>query len=128
MIRTDLIASIPELLHRQAEARGAQTAYSDARTAITYGELLTTTGYLAGHLRDRGVGPGSTAAILLPNSVEWVQSCFAIARAGAISVPISYDATQPEIAYRLADADCRVVITTDERADLVAQAAASSQA
>src|SRR4051794_22712858 len=104
MIRTHLIASVPELLHRDAEARAAQTAHWDARTTITCRERLAATGHLAGHLRDRGVGPGNTVAILLPNSVEWVQSCFAIARAGAISVPISYDATQPEVAYRLADA------------------------
>ena len=31
----------------------------------------------------------------------WVESCLAIARAGAISVPISYDSTEAEIAYRL---------------------------
>ena len=59
--------------------------------------------------------------ILLPNGVAWVESCFAIARADAISVPISYDATEPEIAYRLSDANCRAVVTTAERADLVAR-------
>ena len=45
----------------------------------------------------------------------------AIARAGAIGVPISYDATEPEIAYRLADANCRAIVTTGERGDLVAK-------
>jgi acyl-CoA synthetase (AMP-forming)/AMP-acid ligase II len=38
-----------------------------------------------------------------------------------VSVPISYDATETEIAYRLSDANCRVVITTGERGDLFAQ-------
>ncbi len=65
------------------------------------------TGKLAGHLADNGIAPGDTVAIMLPNSVPWVESCFAIARAGAISVPISYDATEAEIRYRLADADCK---------------------
>ena len=62
-----------------------------------------------------------TVAILLPNSVQWVETCFAIARAGAIGVPISYDATEPEIAYRLADANCRAIVTTAERGDLLAR-------
>jgi long-chain acyl-CoA synthetase len=34
-------------------------------------------------------------------------------------VPISYDSTESEIAYRLADAGCKAVFTTAERADLL---------
>ena len=124
MIRTDLIAPIPALLRAQAEARGAKIAYRDASRAVTYGALLDQTGKLAGHLEDLGVAPGDKVAIFLPNSVEWIVSCFAIARADAVSVPINYDATLPEIAYRLDDAGCRVVITTDERAELVERAVA----
>lgn len=123
MLRTDLIAPVPELLRRQAAARGDHTAFADAGGAITFAELEATTARLAGHLQARGVAPRSTVAILLPNSIAWVQTCFATLRAGAVSVPISYDATEPEIAYRLEDAECRVVVTTDERADLVRRAA-----
>ena len=55
---------------------------------------------------------------MLPNSVQWVEACFGITRAGALGVPISYDSSEPEIAYRLADATCKAVFTTAERADL----------
>ena len=54
-----------------------------------------------------GIAPDDTVAIMLPNSVPWVESCFAITRAGAVSVPISYDSTEAEIAYRLIDATAR---------------------
>ena len=121
MLHTDLIAPIPELLRRHAAARGDKCAYRDAQTAVTYAELNDRTGKLAGHLADAGIAPNDTVAIMLPNSVAWVESCFAIARAGAISVPISYDATEPEIAYRLADAGCKAVFTTAERGDLFAR-------
>ena len=63
---------------------------------------------------------------MLPNSVAWVESWFAITRAGAIGVPISYDATEAEIAYRLTDADCKAVITTAERGDLFARLQAAA--
>lgn len=122
MLRTDLIASVPELLRRQADRRGAQTAYADARSSISYEDLFATTASLASHLQDFKVQPGETVAIVLPNSVQWVQACFATLRAGAVSVPISYDSTEPEIAYRLSDSACRVVITTDERAEFVERA------
>jgi len=117
VLHTDLIAPIPELLQRQAAARGAKCAYRDGKTSVTYAELNARTARLAGHLADNGVAPNDTVAICLPNSVEWVESCFAVARAGAISVPISYDSTENEIAYRLTDANCKAVFTTAERAN-----------
>ena len=88
---------------------------------MTYAALDERTGKLAGHLADNGIAASDTVAIFLPNSVPWVESCFAIARAGAISVPISYDSTETEIAYRLADANCKAVFTTAERGDLFAR-------
>jgi long-chain acyl-CoA synthetase len=121
MLHTNLIAPIPELLRRQAGLRGSKVAYRDARGSVTYAQLLARTGNLAGHLADIGIAPGETVAILLPNSVPWVETCLAIARAGAVSVPISVDATEPEIAYRLSDASCRAIVTTGERCDLVAR-------
>ena len=119
MLQTDLIAPIPELLRRHAEQRGDKVAYRDLQGSVTYAQLNERTGILAGHLADQGIAVGDTVAILLPNSVTWVETCLAIARAGAIGVPISYDATEPEIAYRLTDANCRAIVTTGERGDLV---------
>jgi long-chain acyl-CoA synthetase len=121
MLHTNLIAPIPELLQRQAGLRGSKVAYRDAHGSVIYTALLERTGNLAGHLADIGISPGETVAILLPNSVQWVETCLAIARAGAVSVPISVDATEPEIAYRLSDAGCRAIVTSGERSDLVAR-------
>jgi long-chain acyl-CoA synthetase len=126
MLHTDLIAPIPELLRRHAAARGSKIAYRDAQSSVTYGELLDRTGALAGHLADNGVAANDTVAIMLPNSVQWIESCLAIVRAGAIGVPISYDATETEIAYRLTDANCKAVVTTAERGDLFARLKASA--
>jgi long-chain acyl-CoA synthetase len=126
VLRTDLIAPIPELLRRHAAARGDKCAYRDGQTSVTYTALLDRTGKLAGHLADNDVGTGDTVAIFLPNSVAWIESCLAIARAGAISVPISYDSTETEIGYRLSDANCKAVITTAERGDLLARLGTSA--
>ena len=119
MLRTDLIESVPALIERHAGVRGSKIAFQDANTKVTYAELANRTANLAGHLADFGVDAGDTVAIFLPNGVSWIESCFAITRAGAIGVPISYDATESEIAYRLQDASCKVVITTDERAPVL---------
>jgi acyl-CoA synthetase (AMP-forming)/AMP-acid ligase II len=119
MLQTDLIAPIPVLIQRHAKERGSKIAFEDAGGKVTYGELATRTANLAGHFADLGVGPGDRVAIFLPNCVRWVEACFAIARTGAVSVPISYDAREGEVVYRLQDAACTMVITTDERSDFI---------
>jgi acyl-CoA synthetase (AMP-forming)/AMP-acid ligase II len=121
MLHADLIAPIHTLLERHAAARGDKIAYRDAHGAVSYAALRERTGNLAGHLANLGIAASDTVAMLLPNGVAWVETCFSIARANAISVPISYEATEPEIAYRLSDANCRAIVTTAERADLVAK-------
>jgi acyl-CoA synthetase (AMP-forming)/AMP-acid ligase II len=126
MLHTDLIAPIPDLLKRHAAARGSKIAYRDAQSSVTYAELLECTGRLAGHLADHGIAPNDTVAIMLPNSVQWIEACFAITRAGAVGVPISYDAAEGEVAYRLADANCKAVFTTAERGDLFAKLKAAA--
>ena len=110
MLRTELIAPIPELLRRHAENQGDKHAYRDAGRAVTYAELETRTGRLAGHLVDLGIAPGDRVALLLPNSVTWVETALAVNRAGAVSVPIAFGSAEPEILYRLAHAECRAIV------------------
>jgi long-chain acyl-CoA synthetase len=126
VIRTELIASVPELLRRHAEARGDKVAFADAGGALTYRDLATTTQNLAGHLVDLGLTPGDSVAILLPNSVAFVQACFAVNRAGAVSVPISWDSSLPEIVYRILDAGCQVLITSEQAAETIARVRAQA--
>lgn len=125
MIGKELIAPLPELLRRQAEAHPEKTAFSDASGAISYRELERTTANLGGHLAERGLAEGAAVAVLLPNSIAWVQACFATVRAGGIAVPINYEAPYAEVAYRLQDAGCRILVTTDERVALVKDAVES---
>jgi acyl-CoA synthetase (AMP-forming)/AMP-acid ligase II len=121
MLHTDLIASVPELLRRHADARGDKIAFRDADGSVTYAELDMRTGRLAGHLADLGIAPGDAVAVLLPNSVGWIETSFAITRAGAVGVPINYESTEAEIAYRLVDARCKAIVTTGESGDLIAR-------
>src|SRR5215831_6223441 len=109
MLRTDLVAPLAELMHRHARARGTKVAYQDGKRSVTYADLLKRTGHLAGHLADLGLVTAQSVALLLPNSVDWIEASFATTRAGAVSVPISYDSVGPEILYRLIDADCRAI-------------------
>ena len=126
MIRQELIVPVSELIARHAATRPGKVAYRDSRSAVTYGELARATANLAGHLQDAGVGAGDSVAIFLPNSVQWVETCFATLRAGAVSVPISYESTAHEVGYRLEDAHCKAIVTTDERYPMVRELLAAN--
>ena len=127
MFQLDLIAPIGELLERQAAKAAGKIAYQDATRGVTYGDLQRRTGNLAGHLAEKGVQPGDCIAILLPSSVNWVESCFAAMRAGGIAVPISVEASESEILYRLTHAKCRAVITVPALAPTVEAIAATAK-
>lgn len=120
MIRTDLIAPIGELLTRQASLRGAKTAFEDQTGAqVCYADLAQQTSNLAGHLQDLGLQAGESVALLVPNSVNWVLGCLATLRAGGVSVPISHDAVEGEILYRLQDAACKVIVVSSHHLSLI---------
>jgi long-chain acyl-CoA synthetase len=128
MLHTELIASVPELLERHRRERPDKVAYWDAVRSVTYSQLAGRTASIAAGLSAMGVQEGDRIAIYLPNSVDWIEACFAGLRCGAVIVPVSYDAAEAEIAYRLTDADCRTVITTPARRELIGKLTTSANA
>ena len=121
MIRTDLVAPVGELIMRQARRRPDAPSFRDAARAVTYGELGHRTAQVAVHLTGLGIVPDERVGVYLPNSVDWVECCLGIVRAGAVAVPISFEATPDEISYRLEDAQCTAVFTRPERATALAE-------
>ncbi|WP_407180023.1 class I adenylate-forming enzyme family protein [Bradyrhizobium sp. STM 3562] len=119
MLHVDLIAPIATLLERHAKQRPDQVAYWDSSRSVTYAELAGRTASISANLTKAGLRDGDKIAIYLPNGVDWIEACFAALRAGAVVVPISYDAAEGEISYRLTDAGCGFVVTTVARKDLI---------
>jgi long-chain acyl-CoA synthetase len=128
MLHTGLIAPVSELLERHRKERPDKVAYWDAARSVTYSQLAGRTASIAAGLSANGVGEGDRIAIYLPNGVDWIEACLAGLRAGAVIVPISYDAAEAEIAYRLSDADCCTVITTPARREFIGKLVAGSPA
>ena len=126
MLQTELIAPVSELLERHKRERPDKVAYWDATRSVTYAQLAARTSSIAGALSEKGLREGDRIAIYLPNGVDWIEACLAGLRGGAVIVPISYDAAEAEIAYRLSDADCGLVITTPARGELIRKLTAGS--
>jgi long-chain acyl-CoA synthetase len=119
MMDVDLIAPIARLMNQHVKNRPEQIAYSDSVRSVTYRQLADNTAAIAANLAKAGLREGDRLAIYLPNGVDSIEACFAGLRAGAVIVPISYDAAEGEISYRLTDADCGFIVTTAERKELV---------
>lgn len=70
---------------------------------LTYGELLAEVERLAGSLASLGVGKGDAVAVYLPMSQEAVVCLLAVARVGAIFIPVFSGYAAEAVASRLED-------------------------
>ena len=77
---------------------------------LTYGELLEEVERLAGALRELGVKKGDAVAVYLPMSPEAVVSLLAVARIGAIFIPVFSGYAAEAVATRLEDPKPRTMI------------------
>ncbi|MGW3645402.1 amino acid adenylation domain-containing protein [Streptomyces sp. NPDC000878] len=83
---------------------------------VAYGEFNARVNRLAHALRERGVGPESRVAVMLPRSVDLIVALWAVLKAGAAYVPIDTGYPADRIAYILADSGARLLIS-DRDAD-----------
>ncbi|MEH6588346.1 MAG: long-chain fatty acid--CoA ligase [Halioglobus sp.] len=77
---------------------------------FTYRELNERSNRIANELLARGIRPGDRVAALLKNGIEFVESYFAIAKIGAVMVPVNWRLVAAEINYILSDAGVSVLI------------------
>src|SRR5258708_21200279 len=75
---------------------------------------------LAHHLAAQGVGPGDHVGIYAYNSVEWVESLWAIFKLRAVWVNINYRYVADELRYIFSNADLVGLIHGREFSDRVA--------
>ena len=77
---------------------------------LTYGEALQSVERLAGALADLGVGRGDAVAAYLPMSVDAVVALLAVARLGAIFIPVFSGYASEAVATRLENPKPEVMI------------------
>ncbi len=77
----------------------------------TYAEVDAWATRLADGLVALGVQPGDHVGILMANYAEFVPIKFAVARAGAVAVPMNFLYREEELKYVVGQSECRVLIT-----------------
>jgi pristinamycin I synthase 3 and 4 len=81
--------------------------------ALTYRELNERANQLAHFLIGGGVGPEDIVAILLEPSPELIVALLGVLKSGAAYLPLDPETPQNRLAYMLADADARLVISQE---------------
>ncbi|MCB0984712.1 MAG: AMP-binding protein, partial [Ilumatobacter sp.] len=86
---------------------------------FTYAELNDRTNQVAHALLASGVQKGDRVALLMMNSHEFVTSFFAVAKVGAVIVPLNWRLVPDELEFIVKDAGCTVMIAGGEFAAAV---------
>jgi len=93
---------------------------------LTYAEIDSLSDVAAAGLRARGISPGDTVGLQLPNIPQFVISYFGILKAGGVVVPMNVLLRAPEIAFYLSDSQAKILITFSMFLDQAAAGAAEA--
>jgi long-chain acyl-CoA synthetase len=111
-------ANVGRFLHRWAQQDPTRTGIIDSGRdglALSYGELDRQASRMAGHLLERGLGPGNRVAICTANGLDFVAAWFGAVYAGCTTLPIPVMSTAHEIAFRLEHSGCKALLTDADR-------------
>jgi len=120
--------SVTDHVLRHAGRLGDTPAFIDGPTGrkVSYAALAQQIRALAGGLQARGVGPGTTWALMAPNLPEYAVAFHGIAYAGATVTTLNPTYGAEEIAFQLKDAGASAIITVGMFLDTAKAAAAEA--
>ena len=113
----------PRSVHAMLEGAVARRPHATALICgderVSYRELDDAVGRVAAGLRALGVEKGDRVAMALANSIEFVVVLFAVARLGAVSVPLNIRHQLAENRHILADCAAKVAVHERDLSDRV---------
>ncbi len=112
-------ANLHALLAAAVAASPGAEAVVSGEQRLTYGELDGEVARLAGGLAARGVGRGDRVALLLGNGLPFVALTYAVARLGAVLVPLNLREQTPGLLHAITDSGCRLLVAEGEAAALL---------
>ncbi|GAB4276820.1 MAG: o-succinylbenzoate--CoA ligase [Candidatus Promineifilaceae bacterium] len=84
-----------------------------------YGELNTAVSHLTAHLYQQGICPGDFVAVLLPNSPLYVCLVHALARLGAVLVPLNTRLTPAELQWQIDHVAAKWLVTAEKNSEIM---------
>ena len=93
----------------------------DDRTSLTYGQFADQTRRCASALASFGVEQGSHVAVMLPSVPAFAITWMALARLGAVMVPVNTRFTGREVDHALRESDAEVLVIDRDYLDVFQQ-------
>ncbi|OVZ64401.1 fatty-acid--CoA ligase [Pigmentiphaga sp. NML030171] len=100
-------------LERTAGKYGAREAFVCQADRLTWNEVLAGTRRIAAALHASGVRKGDHVGIMLGNGATWLQTFFACATLGAVTVPVNTRFKTDELQFCLKQADVKLLVFAD---------------
>ncbi|MEW2288590.1 AMP-binding protein [Streptomyces sp. NPDC047841] len=88
---------LTQLLQRNRQCFPGRTALVDAHRSVTWAEFHDRVTRLAHGLHEHGIRPGDRVAVLSLDRIEVLETYFALARLGALFVPLNHSLTPAEV-------------------------------
>ncbi len=112
--------NLADLFEASVDAFGEREYLVAEGRRRTYAEMEERANRLAHHLVANGVGPGDHVGIYAYNSVEWVETLWAVFKIRAVWVNINYRYVEEELEYLFSNADLVSLVYAREMAPRVA--------
>jgi amino acid adenylation domain-containing protein len=104
---------IHQLFERQVKRTPDAVAVHHETESLTYAELNAKANQVARLLRQKGIGPDQTVGLCVERAVEMMTGLLGILKAGGAYIPLDPGYSAGRLAYMLADAAPRVVLTQE---------------
>jgi len=104
----------------KAKTMGEKVYFLHGDMKITYKEMNARANSVANSLIDLGIKKGDKVCMVMANSVEFLYAYFALAKIGAVMVPINIALKGNLLKYQIDNSDCSVVIVDSDLVDRVA--------
>ncbi len=115
-----------QLIQHHGEKRKNKTALFVDESKITYGDILEQADKLAVYLIEQGVRENDKVALFLRNCPEFVYAIFAVAKIGAILVPVNTFLKEEELDYILQNSQSNYVIASEVYQNVMKKSQAST--
>jgi acyl-CoA synthetase (AMP-forming)/AMP-acid ligase II len=109
----DFTPTLPELTRRAADANGDRLFLVLGEKHLSYRAAERESAALARALLASGVGKGTRVGILMPNGPDFAVALLAVARVGAIAVPINTFFKARELGWVMRHADLHTLLCWD---------------
>jgi len=109
-------------VRRQSAESGGRDFLRFEGRAMTFGDVERRSNQVAAVLRARGVRAGDRVGQMLPNGFEFPVGWLALAKLGAVLVPLNVQYRRHDLAYALDDSGASIVLAAPEHAPSVRDA------